>query len=214
MDSLNDAAEAAGFPISEIPGSKPAHGSPGLIAACHVLHLLLAPRHPPNALFTLEFHPCAEATPHTWTCPRRDTTKLSQRSDPRPHLADRNWIIHIVKQRPRMLARRSMYPGYRGGGAGRDRTDDLLLAKQALSHLSYGPVRVVGLGRLELPTSRLSGVRSNRLSYRPIGARPAQACTGHSGRKEMRRRRRAAICFGSVDAAHGEKAPCRQRPYP
>ena len=28
---------------------------------------------------------------------------------------------------------------------------------------------VVGLGRLELPTSRLSGVRSNRLSYRPFG---------------------------------------------
>ena len=26
---------------------------------------------------------------------------------------------------------------------------------------------VVGLGRLELPTSRLSGVRSNQLSYRP-----------------------------------------------
>ena len=52
---------------------------------------------------------------------------------------------------------------------------------------------MVGLGRLELPTSRLSGVRSNRLSYRPIGARPAQACTGHSGRKEMRRRRRATI---------------------
>ena len=28
---------------------------------------------------------------------------------------------------------------------------------------------MVGLGRLELPTSRLSGVRSNHLSYRPIG---------------------------------------------
>ena len=28
---------------------------------------------------------------------------------------------------------------------------------------------LVGLGRLELPTSRLSGVRSNRLSYRPFG---------------------------------------------
>jgi hypothetical protein len=26
-----------------------------------------------------------------------------------------------------------------GGGANRDRTDDLLLAKQALSQLSYGP---------------------------------------------------------------------------
>lgn len=30
--------------------------------------------------------------------------------------------------------------GLRGdGGAGRDRTDDILLAKQALSQLSYGP---------------------------------------------------------------------------
>ena len=28
---------------------------------------------------------------------------------------------------------------------------------------------LVGLGRIELPTSRLSGVRSNHLSYRPDG---------------------------------------------
>ena len=28
--------------------------------------------------------------------------------------------------------------------------------------------KLVGLGRLELPTSRLSGVRSNQLSYRPV----------------------------------------------
>ena len=27
---------------------------------------------------------------------------------------------------------------------------------------------MVGLGRVELPTSRLSGVRSNQLSYRPM----------------------------------------------
>jgi hypothetical protein len=34
--------------------------------------------------------------------------------------------------------------------------------------LSYAPISYkVGLGRLELPTSRLSGVRSNQLSYRP-----------------------------------------------
>ena len=33
---------------------------------------------------------------------------------------------------------------------------------------------MVGLGRLELPTSRLSGVRSNHLSYKPlIGCAPA-----------------------------------------
>jgi hypothetical protein len=81
--------------------------------------------------------------------------------------------------------------GSKSGGARRDRTDDLLLAKQALSQLSYGPVRnqvsvignqttplitetcclilrLVGLGRFELPTSRLSSARSNQLSYKPV----------------------------------------------
>ena len=51
------------------------------------------------------------------------------------------------------------------------RTRDLLLARQALSQLSYTPVgfiyKKVGLSGLEPPTSRLSGVRSNRLSYKP-----------------------------------------------
>ena len=43
-----------GFPHSEIYGSKVAHTSPQLIAACHVLHRLCMPRHPPNALKTLD----------------------------------------------------------------------------------------------------------------------------------------------------------------
>ncbi len=33
---------------------------------------------------------------------------------------------------------------------------------------------MVGLGRLELPTSRLSGVRSSQLSYRPFGSKTAR----------------------------------------
>src|SRR3979411_2304030 len=42
-----------GFSPSEIAGSMPACGSPKLIAACHVLHRLLLPRHPPCALSSL-----------------------------------------------------------------------------------------------------------------------------------------------------------------
>ena len=53
------------------------------------------------------------------------------------------------------------------GGADRDRTGGLLVANQALSQLSYSPMDLVGLGRVELPTSPLSGVRSSHLSYRP-----------------------------------------------
>ena len=64
----------------------------------------------------------------------------------------------------------------------RDRTADLLRARQALSQLSYNPIvnanlitgihsvwnELVGLSGLEPPTSPLSGVRSNHLSYKPV----------------------------------------------
>ena len=45
---------SGGFPHSEIHGSKPIPGSPWLNAGYHVLHRLLLPRHPPNALFALD----------------------------------------------------------------------------------------------------------------------------------------------------------------
>jgi hypothetical protein len=45
---------SGGLPHSEIPGSQGALASPGLIAECHVLHRLLLPRHPPNALLALD----------------------------------------------------------------------------------------------------------------------------------------------------------------
>ena len=87
------------------------------------------------------------------------------------------------------------------GGARRDRTDDLLLAKQALSQLSYGPAarntcqsrverrelrEVVGLGRLELPTSRLSSARSNQLSYKPKTRPSRENPTWRNGRRGAR----------------------------
>ena len=77
-----------------------------------------------------------------------------------------------LKKERRNWSRRSQRPyagiqHYRNGGARRDRTDDLKLAKLPLSQLSYGPTKMVGLGGLEPPTSRLSSARSNQLSYRP-----------------------------------------------
>ena len=84
----------------------------------------------------------------------------------------------------------------RDGGGDRTRTDDTLVANQVLYQLSYAPVgiqparsspcgpshsvgspctrtaEVVGLSGLEPPTSRLSGERSNQLSYRPGGIAP------------------------------------------
>ena len=89
---------------------------------------------------------------------------------------------HILLLKERMTEK--------NGGARRSRTDDILLAKQALYQLSYGPspfgeqpgpignlsfsrrlVKVVGPIRFELMTSRLSSVRSNQLSYGPKGVK-------------------------------------------
>ena len=44
---------SSGFPHSEISGSKDICSSPKLIAAYHVFHRLLVPRHPPCALYSL-----------------------------------------------------------------------------------------------------------------------------------------------------------------
>src|SRR5690606_17111928 len=107
------------------------------------------------------------------------------------------------------------------GGARRDRTADILLAKQALSQLSYGPIysglftqisnetsiasakTVVGPGRLELPTTRSSGVRSNHLSYGPSSSEAAGQVRLRTlkrntslVKKEKRRRRSSAVLTG------------------
>ena len=50
----NNNKHSGGFPHSEILGSKVILTSPKLIAEYHVLHRLLLPRHPPNALFALD----------------------------------------------------------------------------------------------------------------------------------------------------------------
>src|SRR5215470_16329452 len=49
-----------GFPIRRSPDITPVCGFPELIAACHVLHRLFLPRHPPCALssLTIELIPC------------------------------------------------------------------------------------------------------------------------------------------------------------
>ena len=213
------------MPHSEIPGSPIARISPGLFAACHVLHRLSVPRHPPDALASrlitgipvagnavqpprtgpnprgtnpdgLDRPPSAQFQAPALLAPSRPAKLRFARRQPRTqsaaqhglrrsrprmktllrthrrggqHLAapaktvGRVRLGHIttlsspVNQQtrrgrrggrclrqtllsaPRRRTRRPAKPCFAGGGGERIRTDDLLLAKQALSQLSYTP---------------------------------------------------------------------------
>jgi hypothetical protein len=66
----------AGFPHSEISGSKPVNDSPKLIAAYHVLHRLPMPRHPPLALSSLSIKLDQTIKNSTYCNPRIGLTRF------------------------------------------------------------------------------------------------------------------------------------------
>ncbi len=137
-----------GFPHSEIAGSKGASASPALIAACHVLHRLSAPRHPSEALQRLivsQQNPCMDGPTTGKKCRRiRCLVLLARRCllehDLEPYERRSNSSF-TMSMRPAGRAERKLLRDLRAGGARRSRTDDILLAKQALYQLSYGPVQ-------------------------------------------------------------------------
>ena len=110
------------------------------------------------------------------------------------------------------------------GGDSGARTRSLRLAKPALSQLSYIPGNqgsrrlrrtrnVVGLGGLEPPTSRLSGVRSNQLSYRPTSPAksPGRAHGVGNSSPSIERHRFEA---GGSAGRKNEPGQCRQGSVP
>jgi hypothetical protein len=66
-----------GLPHSDIRGSPGARPSPRLFAACHVLHRLSVPRHPPDALHVLRPRPA----PSTRRSRVQRTENRDQRTD-------------------------------------------------------------------------------------------------------------------------------------
>src|SRR5690242_21697839 len=111
-----------GFPHSEIPGSKPACGSPRLIAASHVLHRLLAPRHPPYALSSLTIkltRHVAAATCFSRWC-RADNSPFSfHNSLSRAELADLNaWRLLQCKRSKTLRVLASFFSCQRASALG------------------------------------------------------------------------------------------------
>ena len=110
-----------GLPHSDISGSKPAYGSPKLFAVNHVLLRLLAPRHPPYALIILTFF-----------------THISMRAR---FSVIRRLRLYLFRFPTSCVMQFSKNSGLLAiGGDEGNRTPCLLLARQALSQMSYTPI--------------------------------------------------------------------------
>jgi hypothetical protein len=105
-----------GFPHSDIRGSTIARISPRLFAACHVLHRLLAPRHPPNALVSLTIQP--PQRPHA--VPNRATKPKPADSKPYAYQLHFHSQIHLSKNCPGES--KSQPRGSLGSGPAEDRS--------------------------------------------------------------------------------------------
>ena len=139
------------MPHSEISGSKFALNSPELNAECHVLHRLLTPRHSPDALLALESSTLSSprknvklAPSFNHECPkafeisRKGFSKCVTTSLVQEHSPSHRSAGPICRPCQRQIHNESAHAS--DGGAGRDRTDDLKLAKLPLSQLSYSPL--------------------------------------------------------------------------
>ena len=127
------------FPHSEISGSLAMCAYPKLIAAYHVLHRLLMPRHSPCALCSLTY-----------------SVKIFQ-----------SFAFNITKNISWL-------------------TSQYVLKLYYIIHMQFSKNKLVGLNGLEPSTSRLSGVRSNQLSYRPLlNFIPFFECFEHSKLNEL-----------------------------
>ena len=105
-----------GFPHSEICGSKVAHTSPQLIAACHVLHRLCMPMHPPIALTSrLRIHTTNDKigtrmslecrAPVQRPCLPRDATRRTSDRDPKHSTQLDNLVVPARISTTRPVAR-------------------------------------------------------------------------------------------------------------
>jgi hypothetical protein len=177
-----------GLPHSDIRGSTIARISPRLFAACHVLHRLLAPRHPPDALLFLTSTHRPDRTLHAQPGQRALTQPSGftcQRTAPQtPASAS----IHVDREAPPAAAR----------AAGEWRRSDSNrrppACKAGALPLSYAPITGTGhpanagrhrrQHRLPRPCRGFCRKRQNRL-IAPSGGFPSAAGRGKWAREDL-----------------------------
>ena len=149
-------SSSAGFPHSDICGSSDICSLPQLFAAYHVFLRLLVPRHPPCALSSLT---CLSFPAGAGRTSRMHSVACSGlgRQFPVVFMISLSFLVTFVTSDVFSLS----------FGFFRILWFRYFFVIIRFSRCFLHPSMQVGLSGLEPPTSRLSGVRSNRLSYKP-----------------------------------------------
>ena len=176
---------SAGFPHSDTHGSLVVCTSPWLFAAFCVLHRLLVPRHSPFALLRLTSsgasytpNPCLPACISRFSHVYKlyfllrfflffylySVFKVRSFFAPES-LPVTRWVPFCFAKRA-LWRQRDLNPRPPACKAGALPAE--LYPHWVLTSVFHSLIRALGLGGLEPPTSRLSGARSNQLSYKPM----------------------------------------------
>ena len=152
----------AGFPHSDIPGSKSVCDSPRLIAAYHVLHRLLVPRHPPCALSSLTGN---TKVLHLWLTHVSYSVVKEQSRRAWRRVRLREWSSSDIRaSRTPYGPPRTQRVSLESGGDSGARTRSLRLAKPALSQLSYIPEAGFSMVRAALSVGGPGWTRTTHLT--------------------------------------------------
>ena len=152
-----------GFPIRKSADITAICASPRLIAACHVLHRLPMPRHSPCALislnsFFISFDMVCMSSQIGYFLLVVIFITLAISWKDLKFSVNNNLISFCLDLLSPIHFSMSAFQGTMN-------THQKILQRNILS-LEF--ISLVGSSRFELPTSRLSGARSNHLSYEPI----------------------------------------------
>ena len=150
------------FPHSEISGSLAMCAYPKLIAAYHVLHRLLMPRHSPCALCSLTFTRLLYLITSSTVKSIHSRTQVLFISYLSCFL-----VLSYIKLRNLSVKNFQSF-AFNITKNISWLTSQYILKLYYIIHMQFSKNKLVGLNGLEPSTSRLSGVRSNQLSYRPI----------------------------------------------
>jgi hypothetical protein len=153
------------LPHSDIPGSTSARPSPELFAACHVLHRLSVPRHPPDALL-------ARACPRPAPSARRSR---AQRTDVRGRMSEKQALRPRGQRLPFLISDlRSLIPELHVCMRSPPRKGPKAPSRRRYSHThAPGPARRI---RPDLHHTVTTSCTMSKAQMSEVGCQTAQPC--------------------------------------